>query len=98
MESYPKMEYRYLGNTGLQVSVISLGFGDVESQEELNNLVKRAHELGINFIDCAEVYGPKTGFAETLLGNALKAVNIPREDWVITTKIFWGGKGVLFGN
>lgn len=87
------MEYRFLGPTGLKVSAISYGCMDIRDQEKLNALIKKAWDLGINFFDCAETYGSPRGQVEGLLGNALKALNVPREDLVIATKIFWGGDG-----
>ena len=66
------MEYRFLGNTGLQVSLI--GFGNminyVKDDEETNTaIIKRAIELGVNFFDTAENYG--AGQAEEALGRIL---------------------------
>ncbi|KAL4454213.1 hypothetical protein ABPG74_012170 [Tetrahymena malaccensis] len=85
------MEYRILGETGLKVSAISFGnylnSDKPDWQERTNQLVKKAHELGINFFDTAEVYG--WGEGEKQLGIALKQLNIPREDLVISTKLFW---------
>lgn len=55
------MEYRFLGNTGLKVSVIGFGNAqltyDEEAQQNMTNIVKRALELGVNFFDTAEFYG-----------------------------------------
>lgn len=86
-----KMEYRYLGATGLKVSAIGYGCMDVKDQELVKKLVARAWEHGINFFDCAETYGSPRGQIETYLGAAIKALNVDREDLVITSKIFWGG-------
>jgi len=93
MNQSPKtqMDYRYLGNSGLRVSVIGYGCGDASDQELLTKLVKKAYDSGINFFDCAELYGKTIGAVETLLGGAFKALNLSRDDLVITTKIFWGG-------
>ncbi len=67
------MEYRQLGTSGVRVSVIGMGtnqFGRVVSQENVNKIIDVALDLGINFIDTADVY---TGSAsETTLGHALK--------------------------
>ena len=65
------MEYRYLGKTGLKVSVLSFGnmitiVGQDDKQKFMNDSVKRSLEHGINFFDTAEMYG--FGEAETLLG------------------------------
>lgn len=55
------MEYRYLGNSGLKVSVISYGnwlnSDDPNMAQRTIDLVKKAHSLGINFFDTAEIYG-----------------------------------------
>jgi len=86
------MEYRYLGKTGLKVSVISYGFMTIGDQNLMTQLVKTAWESGVNFFDNAEFY--LQGTVETLFGNTIKELKIPREDLVISTKIFWGGQGV----
>jgi aryl-alcohol dehydrogenase-like predicted oxidoreductase len=64
------MEYRYLGNTGLKVSVLSFGnmvnhVGE-NPQASTNEIVKKCLEYGINFFDTAEGYSE--GKAEVLLG------------------------------
>lgn len=86
------MEYRFLGNSGLKVSVLSFGNwltnNDPKVIENTKQIVKRCHELGVNFFDTAEGYG--RGEAERQFGEALKFLNVPREDLVISTKIFFG--------
>ncbi len=82
------MEYRQLGKSGLRVSEIGLGtnrFGsDTVGQNEVNNMVDAAIELGINFIDTANVY--TKGQSEISLGKALKG----RWDRVVlATKVFF---------
>ncbi|KAL4469876.1 hypothetical protein ABPG72_011097 [Tetrahymena utriculariae] len=57
-------------------------------QQRTIEIVKKAWDLGINFYDTAEVYG--YGEGEKQFGIALKALNAPREELVISTKIFWG--------
>jgi len=67
------MEYRQLGSSGVRVSVIGMGtnqFGRKVEQEAVNEIIDAALELGINFIDTADVYGE--GESETTLGHALK--------------------------
>jgi aryl-alcohol dehydrogenase-like predicted oxidoreductase len=82
------MKYRKLGASDLSVSEISLGswltFG-VGVARERAGLRQRAFELGINFIDTANVYG--RGAAETFLGEAL--AGIPRDSYVLATKVFF---------
>ena len=81
-----KMEYRYLGNTGLKVSVLGFGNWVNNADEKLTiDSVKVALEHGVNFFDTAESYG--FGRAETFLGKAFKELNVPREKIVVTTKI-----------
>ncbi|EDK31511.1 aldo/keto reductase family oxidoreductase (macronuclear) [Tetrahymena thermophila SB210] len=88
------MEYRSLGNTGLKVSVISFGTmvvtDDPLQQEKTNEHVKKAWDLGINYFDTSEYYG--YGLGEIQLGVALKSLKVPREDIVVSTKIFLGSK------
>lgn len=68
--NYSKMEYRYLGGSGLKVSV--LGFGnwlnsnDKAAFDFTRDAIKASLDLGINFFDTAEVYG--FGEAETQMG------------------------------
>lgn len=67
------MEYRQLGNSGVRVSAIGLGtnqFGGKVDQQGVNEIVHGALDLGINFIDTADVY--QGGRSEETLGVALK--------------------------
>jgi voltage-dependent potassium channel beta subunit len=81
-----KMVYRYLGNSGLKVSVIALGnWINNEDDNQTYECTKAALENGINYLDTAEEYG--FGQAETTLGKALKKLNIPREKIVVSTKL-----------
>lgn len=90
----PKMIYRYLGNSGLKVSVMSWGnWINTKNENDITyETVKIAYEGGINFFDTAEIYG--MGEGEISLGNALKKLNAKRSDLVISTKIFKCGTGV----
>ncbi|KAL1920382.1 uncharacterized protein VTP21DRAFT_759 [Calcarisporiella thermophila] len=87
-----KMLYRRLGNSGLKVSVLSLGswlsYGMKANQETCIECLKTAYENGVNFFDTAEAYG--NGASETTLGHALKKLNWPRNSYVLATKIFFG--------
>lgn len=92
------MRYRKFGNTGLFVSELCLGtmtFGGIGElwsqigklqQDEVNSLVGRALDAGINFIDTADVYSE--GNSEVLLGQALRALKVPRDNVVVATKVF----------
>lgn len=57
------------------------------NQEETTKVIKRAFELGVNFIDTANVYSH--GTSEIFIGNALKELNIPREKVVIAPKVYF---------
>ncbi len=82
------MEYRRLGRTGLDVSLVSLGTGGPSrfgqdrgtTPGEARCLVRRALDHGVNFFDTAQGYGD----SEALLGQALDGV--PRDDYLIATK------------
>ena len=82
------MKYRRLGKTGLKVSVIGIGtwqfggeWGKAFTQGEVDRILGKARELGVNLIDTAECYGDH--LAESLIG---KAVARERDRWIIATK------------
>jgi len=54
--------------------------------------IKKCYDAGVNFFDTAEVYG--SGNAETLMGKAFKELNLPREEIVVSTKLYKIGSGV----
>uniref|UniRef100_H3GA91 NADP-dependent oxidoreductase domain-containing protein n=1 Tax=Phytophthora ramorum TaxID=164328 RepID=H3GA91_PHYRM len=91
-----KMTYRFLGNSGLLVSKLSLGswmdVSDKYTADAWYHMMKLAFENGVNFFDNAEAYGG--GVAEKNMGDAIKKGieegTWSREDLVITTKIFFG--------
>ncbi len=89
------MEYRRLGSSGLQVSALSFGawvtFSDQIDEDLAQQCMKTAYDAGVNFFDNAEAYA--RGQAETMMGNILKKAGWKRSDLVVSTKIFWGGKG-----
>ena len=83
------MQYRQLGRTGLNVSVMSYGasplgsvFRDIDESEGIRT-VHAALDLGINFIDVSPYYGLTK--AETVLGKALEGV--PRDRYFLETKV-----------
>ncbi|MDP3659690.1 aldo/keto reductase family protein [Phenylobacterium sp.] len=83
------MKYRKLGASDLSVSEISLGswltYGVGVEHDGAKACLERAFELGINFIDTANVYG--RGAAETVLGELL--AGRPRDSYVLATKVFF---------
>lgn len=89
------MEYRYLGKSGLQVSALSLGawvtYGGQVGEDIAFQCMEAAYKAGVNFFDNAEAYAD--GEAETVMGKVIKKAGWKRSDLVISTKIFWGGKG-----
>ena len=81
------MEYRSLGRTGMQVSALCLGcmmFGGRTAEPESMDIIDRAIESGINFLDTANVYS--RGASETVVGKALQR-NGKRQRIVLATKV-----------
>src|SRR4249919_3202441 len=83
-----KMQIRKLGNCGLEVSAIGLGCMGISfsyypfpEKKDAINLLQKAVEMGVNFFDTAEVYGPYTN--EEIVGEALAPL---RDKVVIATK------------
>ena len=79
------MHYQSLGKSPLQVSRLCLGammFGDQTDAAEAGRIVASARELGVNFIDTADVY--KTGASEAIVGSLIKA---ERHHWVLASKL-----------
>ncbi len=83
------MRYRRLGASDLEVSEIGLGswltYGGGVPREQAQACVDRAFEVGITFVDTANVYA--RGGAEEFLGEAL--AGRPRDSYVLATKLFW---------
>jgi aryl-alcohol dehydrogenase-like predicted oxidoreductase len=83
------MKYRTLGRTGLKVSVVGVGtwqlggeWGKPFTQTEVDAILDRAAEAGINLIDTAECYGDH--LAERLIGDYLSRRG--RDRWIVATK------------
>jgi aryl-alcohol dehydrogenase-like predicted oxidoreductase len=81
------MRQRELGTSGLRVSALGLGcmgmsafYGTVDEDEAIAT-IHRAREIGIDFLDTAELYGPHTN--EELVGRAVAG---RRDDYVVATK------------
>jgi aryl-alcohol dehydrogenase-like predicted oxidoreductase len=89
------MQYRALGRTGLRVSALGFGCGNVGglmvrgAPAERERAVARALELGVNFFDTAPLYGE--GRSEEHLGQALLAL---RPECVVATKVRLGSEGL----
>jgi 1-deoxyxylulose-5-phosphate synthase len=87
------MRYRRLGSSDLEVSEISLGswltYGGGVSDTQAEACVRKAFEVGINFIDTANVYA--RGGAEEFLGEVL--ANRPRDSYVLATKLYFPMNG-----
>ena len=80
------MEYRNLGNSELNVSILSLGclnFGMFCDQETTTEIINTAIDLGVNCIDTAALYGGPKGHCETLVG---KAIEGQRDKVILATK------------
>jgi 1-deoxyxylulose-5-phosphate synthase len=87
------VKYRKLGSSDLRISEIGFGswltFTDPQRKQLAISCVHRALDLGINFLDTANVYG--RGAAETVLGEAL--AGIKRDTYVLATKLFFPMNG-----
>ena len=80
------MEFRRLGDSGLEVSVLCLGtmmFGDRTDAAASQRIIGSAFDVGINFIDTADVYS--NGASEEIVGQALEG---RRDDVFLATKFF----------
>ncbi|HZW03742.1 MAG TPA: aldo/keto reductase [Anaerolineaceae bacterium] len=89
------MEYRRLGKAGIKLSALSLGawitYGGQVGEDAAEACMAAAFDAGVNFFDNAEAYA--NGNAEIVMGKVLKKMGWAREDYVVSTKIFWGGDG-----
>lgn len=92
------MKYAKLGSSELNVSQLCIGgmsFGNANegrhswilNQDDTTNMISYSFELGVNFIDTANVYA--NGTSEEFIGNAIKKLNIPRDKIILATKVFW---------
>jgi aryl-alcohol dehydrogenase-like predicted oxidoreductase len=88
-DSFEPMRYRQLGSSDLQISEISLGswltYGGGVDSDHAKACVEKAFEVGINFIDTANVYAG--GRAEDFLGQVL--ASRPRDSYILATKVFF---------
>ncbi len=90
-----KMQYRRLGRSGLQLSVLSFGSWVTFDQQLDDDLalecMQTAYDAGSNFFDNAEVYAG--GKSEAIMGRVIERLEWPRHTFVLTTKFFWGIHG-----
>lgn len=88
----PKMEYRRLGRSGLRVSVLSFGswvtFDNQLKDDLALECMQAAWDAGCNFFDNAEAYAG--GESEAIMGRVIKELGWRRQDYVLSTKVFWG--------
>jgi len=86
------MEYRRLGRSGLQVSILSFGswvtFGTQVDTSLAKDCLTAARDAGVNFFDNAEAYAG--GESERIMGQAIAELGWPRWSYVISTKVYWG--------
>ena len=98
-DRYKNMEYPHTGESGLRLPKVSLGlwhnFGDIDSYQNMKDLVFTAFDNGITCFDIANNYGPEPGSAEKNFGRILKEELMPyRDEIIVTTKAgytMWDG-------
>ena len=97
------MQYTTLGHSGIKISKLCLGgmtFGEASPDfhqwtigpDDTQEVIKRAFEQGINFIDTANCYS--FGTSEEYIGRALKNLGIAREDVVLASKVHFNEGGL----
>lgn len=91
------MEYRRLGRSGLKVSVLSFGswvtFDTQMKDDTARDCMQRARDAGCNFFDNAEAYAG--GESEAIMGRVIADLGWRRQDYVLSTKVFWGIDGAV---
>ena len=89
------MEYRKLGRSGLQLSVLSFGswvtFHKQIDDTLADELMGIAYDRGVNFFDNAEVYA--LGESEKMMGRILKKKNWDRTSYTVSSKAYFGWRG-----
>ncbi|TDH20908.1 aldo/keto reductase [Segetibacter sp. 3557_3] len=89
------MEYRRLGKSGIQLSVLSFGswvtFHKQIADNSADELMGIAYDNGINFFDNAEAYA--LGESEKMMGRVLQAKQWDRTSYVLSSKVFFGWRG-----
>jgi len=86
------MEYRRLGKSGLQLSILSFGswvsFQKQIGDKTADELMGIAYDNGINFFDNSEAYAG--GESEKMMGRVLKTKNWDRSSYTVSSKVFFG--------
>lgn len=86
------MEYRRLGKSGLQISVLSFGswitFGKQINGNTADELMSLAYDSGVNFFDNAEIYA--RGKSEIVMGEILKKKTWSRSSYCLSSKVYFG--------
>jgi voltage-dependent potassium channel beta subunit len=89
------MQYRRLGRSGLQVSLLSFGSwvtfanaDQIETAKQAAECLHAAKVAGVNFFDNAESYAG--GESERVMGEAFRELGWKRHEYVVSTKLFWG--------
>jgi voltage-dependent potassium channel beta subunit len=89
------MQYRKMGKTGLELSILSFGSWVTFAKQIEDNIADRlmgiAYDNGVNFFDNAEVYS--LGESEKMMGRILKAKNWDRSSYTLSSKAFFGSRG-----
>ena len=89
------MQYRNLGKSGLQLSVLSFGswvsFSKQINDKRAEELMSYAYDNGVNFFDNAEVYA--LGESENMMGRILKKKKWDRTSFCVSSKVFFGWRG-----
>jgi voltage-dependent potassium channel beta subunit len=90
-----KMQYRRLGGSGLQVSLLSFGswvsFDNQLKDDMALECMQAAHDAGCNFYDNAEAYA--AGESEAIMGRVFRQLGWARQEYVVSTKFYWGIHG-----
>ncbi len=91
------MEFRRLGRSGLQVSVLSFGswvsFDTQMGDDAAAECMQTAYDAGCNFFDNAEAYAG--GESEAIMGRVFQRAGWPRQSYVVSSKYFWGINGEM---
>jgi voltage-dependent potassium channel beta subunit len=86
------MQYRRLGQSGLQLSALSFGawinFGRQVGRSLARDLLALAHDRGVNFFDNAETYNQGAG--EELMGDVLADLRFARDSYCVSSKVYFG--------